>query len=155
MHALELKIPPPVVAALLGWLVWLAGRWLPLEALLLPADWRLVFALLCGAAGVTLDLVGLVTFRRARTTFNPLRPSATSALVEHGIYRRTRNPMYVGQLLALLGWLIWVGHPMGVLAPVALVAYVTRFQIRPEERVLQAKFGDAFSRYRARVPRWW
>ncbi|MFM2058349.1 MAG: hypothetical protein RLY71_2734 [Pseudomonadota bacterium] len=156
MHALELKIPPPLVAALLGALLWwLARLWPVPELLTLPSAWRLVPAVVCAAAGLALDLIGFVTFRRARTTVNPLRPAATSALVEHGLYGRTRNPMYVGQLLALLGWVIWVGHPVGVLAPVALVAYLTRFQIIPEERALQARFGNTFSRYRARVPRWW
>ena len=114
-----------------------------------------------GAAFAAIGLVGGVTalagdfqFMRARTTINPLRPQNTSALVTSGIYRFTRNPMYLGLALVLLGWSAFLCAAIALLGPVAFAAYVTRFQIVPEERVLLAKFGATYSEYLSRVRRW-
>ncbi len=85
---------------------------------------------------------------------NPHRPDRSSALVTSGIYGVTRNPMYVGLALGLLAWTAWLGHPAGLLATIAFVGYIDRFQIRPEQRAMQAQFGSAFDRYSRRVRRW-
>ena len=148
-HSLELLVPPPVVGICLAILVaWLAG------APVWP-DWlRLAGAVLCAGLGVGFDALGIWAFRQRRTTVNPLKPENTSALVTHGVYRITRNPMYVGLAWLLLAWAFWLGSPWGLLAPVALVAYLTRFQILPEERVLRAHFGAEFDAYAQRVRRW-
>jgi protein-S-isoprenylcysteine O-methyltransferase Ste14 len=100
------------------------------------------------------DLSGLLAFRRARTTINPMKPGASSAMVSGGVYRITRNPMYVGLVLLLCGWSVYLGSPWAWLAPLAFAAYVTRFQIVPEERVLARLFGAEYAAYRARVRRW-
>lgn len=154
LRLLELRIPPPVVAATLALLVWLAGRDWPEGLLPVPETWRLVLAAALMAAGAAADIAGLYAFRKAKTTFNPLTPDATSAMVTSGIYGRTRNPMYCGLVLLLLAWGLYIGHVTGLIAPVLLAAYLTRFQIIPEERILQAKFGAEFSRYAERVSRW-
>ena len=152
MTALELKIPPPIVAILAGVGMWLASPYGPSAAL--PSALR-IFALAAIAivGGVT-ALAGDVEFRRARTTINPLRPQKTSALVTSGVYRFTRNPMYLGLAMALLGWAAFLCSAFALLGPAAFVAYITRFQIVPEERVLSAKFGEDYSAYLARVRRW-
>jgi protein-S-isoprenylcysteine O-methyltransferase Ste14 len=107
--------------------------------------------MLC-ALVVALSAVWL--FRRFRTTVHPEKPENTTALVMTGIYRLTRNPMYVGVTLALLGWAVWLRVPVALLGPVAFVLYVNRFQIVPEERVLASKFGEAYAAYCRRVRRW-
>jgi len=71
-----------------------------------------------------------------------------------GIYRFTRNPMYVGLALVLLGWAALLSSPWALLGPLVFVLYINRFQIAPEERVLSAKFGAAYTEYIARVRRW-
>lgn len=71
-----------------------------------------------------------------------------------GVYRATRNPMYVGLALLLLAWTVYLGAPLALLGVAAFVAYITRFQIVPEERVLAQKFGPEFGAYRSRVRRW-
>jgi protein-S-isoprenylcysteine O-methyltransferase Ste14 len=82
------------------------------------------------------------------------QPAAASSLVTGGIYRWTRNPMYLGMALALAGWGLYLGN-FGALALVGLfVMYIDRYQIDPEERALTARFGDAFAAYRRRVRRW-
>jgi protein-S-isoprenylcysteine O-methyltransferase Ste14 len=85
---------------------------------------------------------------------NPLHPEATSSLVITGIYRHTRNPMYVGFAAVLLGWAAYLAAPLALLGPLTFVLYITRFQIIPEERALHAKFGPEFAAYQARVRRW-
>lgn len=105
-------------------------------------------------AGLGIDLAALVLFLRARTTVNPLKPQNVSALVIGGLYRFSRNPMYVGQALLLAGWAMWMGNLAGLLAVPAFVAWIDRLQIAPEERALEAAFGDAFRDWASRVRRW-
>nr|WP_255612533.1 isoprenylcysteine carboxylmethyltransferase family protein [Alcanivorax sp. 1008] len=115
---------------------------------------RLIVAVVLVLMGAGVSLAGVVSFRRARTTVNPLKPEKTSSLVCSGIYRVTRNPMYLGFLLVLIGWAVMLGSAFAVLGPVLFVVYISRFQILPEERVLQNLFGDEFTAYQARVRRW-
>lgn len=152
LGALELRVPPPVVALLLGAVMaWLAPQ--------TPAlDWhpllRMGLALLLVMAGGGFDLAGLLAFRRQRTTVNPLRPDKTSVLVTGGVYRISRNPMYMGMALFLLAWAVWLGALGAFMGPVAFVAWISRFQIQPEERVLAEHFGQAFADYKRQVRRW-
>jgi protein-S-isoprenylcysteine O-methyltransferase Ste14 len=104
--------------------------------------------------GIICSTLGVGSFRRARTTVNPLRPEAATALVVSGIYRVTRNPMYLGFLFLLLGELVWLGNPIAACVAPAFVVYLTRFQIRPEEAALRERFGLEYSKYAARVRRW-
>lgn len=152
MGWLELKIPPPVVALLVGVGMWALAR---VTFTLDVSPWARGWAcgLLLLAAGV-FDVSALLAFRRARTTINPLRPGNASSLVRGGVYRFTRNPMYVGLLLLLLGWAVWLAAPWALLGPLAFVPYITRFQIAPEERVLACLFGTDFAQYQASVRRW-
>lgn len=71
-----------------------------------------------------------------------------------GPYRFTRNPMYLGMVLILLAWCLWLGNAAALLALAAFVGYITRFQIVPEERALAGRFGAAYEDYRRRVRRW-
>lgn len=104
--------------------------------------------------GVVTVVLGALQFHRARTTLTPLNPGAASALVVSGIYRYTRNPMYVGIAIVLLSWAIYLSHPLSVLGVVAFVAYIHRFQILPEEKALRALFPGAFEAYARQVRRW-
>jgi protein-S-isoprenylcysteine O-methyltransferase Ste14 len=152
MHLLELKIPPPIVAILIAVAMWFVSRTGPSSELALLARGLLFGAL--ALVGGAVALAGDVEFKRARTTINPLKPQNASALVTSGVYRFTRNPMYLGLLLAMLGWCAFLWSVMALMGPVAFVAYITRFQIVPEERVLLAKFGPAYLDYVRRVRRW-
>lgn len=118
------------------------------------ADIRHGLAVALGLIGLALDMSGLVAFLRRHTTINPLRPAKTSALVTGGVYRFTRNPMYLGLACLLTAWALWLGAWQSFAGPLVFVAYITRFQIRPEERALSRLFGVAYSDYIARVRRW-
>lgn len=115
---------------------------------------RVTLTLLALILGGALALSGAISFRRARTTVNPLQPEATTALVTSGIYRFTRNPMYLGFALFLVAWAVWFAFPWSLLGVFGFVAYMSRYQIIPEERALAALFGSEFDRYRHRVRRW-
>jgi protein-S-isoprenylcysteine O-methyltransferase Ste14 len=152
MNALELKIPPPVVALLAALAMWVAARksgdaWAP-EVV------RLALAIALAGVGAAFDLSGLLAFRRAKTTINPVKPQSTSAMVTSGVYQLTRNPMYLGLAFALCAWAVYLWSGWALLGPVAFVTYVTQFQIVPEERTLTELFGADYTAYKARVRRW-
>ena len=152
MRFLELRIPPLAVVAVATLLMWTLARMLPSWELSLPG--RVPAAIAAALIGFLICVAGLVEFRRARTTTNPLKPEAASSLVAGGIYRLTRNPMYLGFALALLGWGIFLSNPAALAVLFAFVVYIDRFQIVPEERALEALFGEAFAAYRSKVRRW-
>lgn len=147
MNALELKIPPLALLLVTALLIW----WLPP---LWPLSLQTEVALLLMALGAVICLSGALSFRLARTTLDPRVPHQSSQLVDGGIYRFTRNPMYLGMALSLLGYGLWLGKGSALMAVVAFVLYLTRFQIIPEERALTQRFGASFSRYCQRVRRW-
>lgn len=152
MNTLELRIPPPVVASGLALLMWLTSLLFgPLPA---PCGYRLGAALALVAIGQSISISGILLFRRAGTTVNPLKPDAASSLVTNGIYRFTRNPMYVGMLLTLLGWAVFLWSPPALFYLAVFVLYINRFQIEPEERVLSSRFGADYAAYQTRVRRW-
>ena len=152
MRALELKIPPPVVALLIGAGMWfVAGQAASLQ---LPVVVRVVAFVVIALVGGSIALAGDLEFRRARTTINPFKPENSTALVTSGIYRFTRNPMYLGLTLGLLGWAAFLCSAWTLLGPVVFILFIGRFQIAPEERVLSDKFGAAYANYTARVRRW-
>jgi protein-S-isoprenylcysteine O-methyltransferase Ste14 len=152
MRWLELKVPPPVVALLLGLVAW----WLAPQgpAIAWPEWLRQGLAAALLLTGGSLDFSGLVAFVLRHTTINPLRPRRSSALVTTGIYRVTRNPMYLGLVCLLSAWAVWLSALLPWAAPVLFVLYITRFQIRPEERVLTELFGQPYTDYTQRVRRW-
>lgn len=152
MHALELKIPPPAVALLTAAVMW--GISLVTPSADVPAPIRLVAAIAIALTGLATAVSGAMAFRRAKTTTSPLKPETTNALVTSGVYRLTRNPMYVGITLVLLAWAVFLSSIWTLLGLLAFILYITRFQIIPEERVLAAIFGTAYSAYQARVRRW-
>jgi protein-S-isoprenylcysteine O-methyltransferase Ste14 len=149
---LELRVPPPVVAALVALLMWLVAQMLPMADFTLPAKGALAGTL--ATVGIALGLVAYFQFRKAATTVHPMKPQESSALVIGGVYRFTRNPMYLGMLLILAAWGLWLANAVAFLALPLFVTYLNGFQIAPEERALEARFGAAFTEYRRAVRRW-
>ena len=152
MNFLELKVPPVAVTFLTALLMWLVARSLPAGAFVVPA--RIQFAMILAIIGAATSTLGVVAFRRASTTVNPMKPEAASSLVHSGIYTVTRNPMYLGLLLVLTGWAIFLSNAIAFLFLPAFVLYINRFQITLEERALTSLFGQEFVTYQSRVRRW-
>jgi protein-S-isoprenylcysteine O-methyltransferase Ste14 len=152
MPSLELKVPPVPLAAVFAAAMFGVSSVTPAATFVIPGRIGITIGLALLAAG--LALAGVVAFRSNKTTVNPLKPGAASAVVSSGVYRFSRNPMYLGFLLALAAWTIYLSNALAALFLPAFVAYMNRFQIKPEERALLAKFGPAFSQYMAGVRRW-
>ncbi|GEM77881.1 methyltransferase family protein [Vibrio superstes] len=143
------KIPPPLVMLACGGLGgYIDGFSLTSE----PLVWLLAIAVF--AAGVWLAVVSIVSFKQAKTTINPLDPSQASLLVSHGVFRFSRNPMYVSLTLFLVAWscLLLSVAALGFCG--VFVLYITQFQIKPEEKVLMVKFGKQYEDYCHKVRRW-
>ncbi len=152
MQALEHKVPPPVLFLTAAALMWLTAR--QSMAIDLAPAWRIAGVLGLGMLAAAFAAPAILGFRRARTTINPVDIEAASSLVTSGAYRYSRNPMYVGLTALLLGWAVWLAAPLALVWILAFVAFITRFQIIPEERVMATKFGAAYSAYRSAVRRW-
>jgi protein-S-isoprenylcysteine O-methyltransferase Ste14 len=152
LSRLELKIPPLALVLVMAGLMWLVAKYLPVAPIHRGVAWLGTASL--AIAGVACIVSGGLQFRTARTTVNPTTPAAASALVTSGIYRHTRNPMYVGMTLILLAWSVWLSSLYSLIVPVAFVLYMNRFQIRPEEEALQDRFGEEFLAYKRGVRRW-
>lgn len=152
MRTLELKIPPGIVVLIAAALMGLLSRAGPAFGFMLPARRAAVFGLV--AVGAVISALGVISFRRAGTTVNPLKPGTASSLVVSGIYRWTRNPMYLGFLLSLTGWAVFLSNIMAFIILPVFVLYLNHLQIRPEERALASVFGNEFTAYQSKVRRW-
>lgn len=149
---MQLLIPPPLVLIILGAAMWAMDRLLPLArvtSVLLPP---LAMALL--VAGFVPMIAAAASLMLSRTTINPLRPDNASRLVTSGIFRLSRNPIYLGDLLLLAAWAMWLGNALNAVWLGFFVWYIQRFQIRPEERALERLFGETYRAYCANVRRW-
>jgi len=152
MRRLETCIPPPVVLLAAASLA-LLGAW-AVPSLEFPFPWHAHFGLVAGVFGLMLNLWPKRAFRRARTTVNPMRPELATDLVVTGLYRHTRNPMYLGHALILMGWFFYLHNITALIALMLYVTYVTRFQIIPEERMLAGQFPVQYENFKRRVRRW-
>jgi protein-S-isoprenylcysteine O-methyltransferase Ste14 len=152
MHVLELKVPPVAVVLVTAGFMWLVAWALPAMGFRFPA--RDLVAIGLALAGAATSALRVISFRRAGTTVNPMKPESSSSLVTSGIYELTRNPMYLGFLLVLLGWAVFLSSLPAFLFLPAFILYMNHFQIEPEERALAALFGPAFAAYKARTRRW-
>jgi len=152
MSALELKIPPVLITSLFALLMWLVSRLTP--AIPISPALKIIFLLVFAGLGAYVGLAAVASFRKANTTVNPLTPASISSLVVSGIFRRSRNPMYLALLLALTGWGLYLSNIFSLLVAVGFVLYMNRFQIQPEERALKEIFGSEFIDYKKQVRRW-
>lgn len=149
---LELKVPPVMLALLfacaMGFVAWICP-WATVE---IPQ--RIFLALGIWGIGLALIIAGAATFISAKTTVNPFTPELAISMVTSGIYRLSRNPMYVGILLMLAAWAVYLANILSASWLPLFVGYMNRFQITPEENALLAKFGGAYASYLKTVRRW-
>ena len=149
---MALKIPPLLLLVIVALLMWCVGYLLP-TAPMLQAPW-LALWLSAALIGAAFSLAGVLAFRRANTTVDPRTPAASATLVSGGVYRITRNPMYVGFGFFLLAWAVAINALSGLALLPFFILYMNRYQIVPEERMLENLFGDEYRAYKARVRRW-
>jgi protein-S-isoprenylcysteine O-methyltransferase Ste14 len=151
MRSLEHRIPPPVLMVFIGGAM---GASLLGAGPALPPTLRWVLATVFLLAAAAFGMPAFRAFARARTTINPVAIDQATTLVTSGIYRLTRNPMYVSLACLLCAWAFWLARPLAALGPLVFVLLIDRLQIAPEERVLTARFGAAYLEYQRSVRRW-
>jgi len=152
MKFLELNVPPPIVFLSFAGLMWLVSALFPWASFVLPA--KKMIALGIAAAGGMVAGSSILSFLRVGTTVHPHEPKKTSKLVVTGANRVTRNPMYLSLLFVLIAWGVYLANIASLLFVPLFVAYITRFQIIPEERALASLFGSEYESYCKRVRRW-
>ena len=152
MNALALKVPPVAQVIITAAAMYGVSKMVP--ALTFSLNGSTALAVGLGMMGMSLCVMGVTQFRKAQTTPNPQALEKVSSLVTSGIYRYSRNPMYLGLVLILLGWAFYLSHFLAfVLLPV-FILYMTRFQIQPEEQMMARKFGKTYQAYLNKVRRW-
>lgn len=149
---MKLKIPPVAVTLIFGGIVWFIDYFLPNETLNFNYRNWLISVLII--TGTSIAILGVIEFRRKKTTVNPQKPQNTSNMVDTGIYRLSRNPMYLGLLLILCGWILYSDNIYTLLIVPLFIWYMNIFQIIPEEKVMQEKFGIDYLNYKNEVRRW-
>ena len=153
MHnTLELKINPPLQMLISVVLIYAIAKILPVSVTLL--EYKGLLGSTFVFIGLFFNVAGGQLFRSAKTTGNPNRPELSASLVTSGIYRISRNPMYVGLIFLLLAWATWLGSWFSLVVIVIFQQYMTRFQIIPEEKALAKRFSEQFQDYCSQVRRW-
>lgn len=146
------RVPPPLIFLGLTLVGPVFDRLLAVPPLDFGRAVRTVLIVILVTLGLTLVLAAIRRFQRAGTRAEPWAPS--SAIVCDGIYRFTRNPMYVGMALVMLGLALVIGSISSLAMVAVAILVVDRYVIRREEAYLEAKFGSAYNEYRRRVRRW-
>ena len=154
MTQLENRLPPPLLWLIASAITWLVARadidGSPLQST--ASEW---LGVLFAVVGIGVAFAGLREFSKANTTSDPHNIDKASALVTTGVYRFTRNPMYVGLSLLSIGWGLRLGTAVGLAVGTGLLIVALIFlQIRPEERALSETFGSEYAEYRSSVRRW-
>ena len=152
MKTLELKLPPVAQFLIVVAGMWLLAKYVPALSLDIPARRSLVVLFFC--LGGIVAVPAIMAFRSASTTVDPRRPDKATRLVVSGVYRYSRNPMYLGLLFLLIAWALYLSNLAAFAGLAAFVLIMNRLQIQPEEAAMEARFGDEFRTYRESVRRW-
>jgi protein-S-isoprenylcysteine O-methyltransferase Ste14 len=148
------RVFPPAVPLIVIFTGILLNRLWPIDVgLELPILARYMLGgLIVVGAIVALGLWPVILFKRSGEDPNPWKP--TSQIVQSGPFRYSRNPMYLQLVLVCIGFALMLGN-LWILLLTPLAAFVLqRYAILPEERYLEAKFGEEYLRYKRRVRRW-
>ncbi|MGB0908158.1 MAG: methyltransferase family protein [Maricaulaceae bacterium] len=149
---MKLRIPPVLQFFLCGALAMLVSHYLP--SFSYDSSILKIPAYVIGTAGILILLTAIASFVNARTTVNPHKPETASKLVITGLYRISRNPMYLAMAMLLIAGTFLSGNWAAFIGPVVFVALITHLQIKPEEEVLTGQFGVAYTAYCQQTRRW-
>jgi len=149
---MRLKLSPALVFLIFAMFMYLLSRFLPFGDFEFFGRDYLIWVLM--GMAVLIALISLFQFFTSKTTIDPRTPYKATKLVKGGIYKFTRNPMYLAILLVLLAWGLWLGNAFNTLLAAGFVGYMNKFQIKPEEEALATIFGKEFQQYCIQVRRW-
>ena len=151
MGGLELKVPPPFIALIVCVFMWLSNH---IKGGGFAYGTALYAGMILMAVGFVLAFTGLRTLVGNRTTPSPTKIDRAKKLVTSGLYQFSRNPMYLGMVIFLIGWTVLLGNLWLLAGPIGFALYINRFQIKPEEQMMATKFGSNYDAYKSRVRRW-
>ncbi|WP_055392366.1 methyltransferase family protein [Flagellimonas eckloniae] len=149
---MKLRILPPLVMLIFGFFMYSLNLLLPFGNF--DFFGRRELAIFLVALAFLVITIALFQFSRVKTTTNPINLKKTSSLVTNGIFKYTRNPMYLGMLLILLGFGLKLGNAFNTLLAAGFVYYMNHFQIKKEEQALMELFGKEYTLYCKATRRW-
>ena len=144
------KIPPPIVTLLFGLIIYFSKN-------IFPEINNMIFyalSLFFIVAGPLILISAARSFRAQQTTINPIDIHKTSSLVVTGIFKYSRNPMYLGMVLILFALSLRFNLIGGIIFTYIFIIYITKFQIIPEEKAMEKIFREEFLEYKNSTRRW-
>ena len=148
----ELKIPPVLVTLITILIAYVLAKAIPIT--IIDILYNDVVAGCFIFLGFVLILNSLFIFKYHETTANPLKPETSSTLVTTGTYKLSRNPIYLGLLLIVLGMIIYYKALSSIIIIPIFIWYMTQYQIIHEENAMKSLFGSEYENYYQRVRRW-
>lgn len=148
--SLKNKIPPPLVTLFFGAMIYYSTALIPSVSF----KYQCLLAVLVLIMGIAIILAAILTFRQLQTTINPLQPNKATSLAVSGVFRFSRNPMYLAMLLILVALSLASGALAAVFLLPGFVIYISIFQIVPEEQAMEKLFSDQYLKYCKKVRRW-
>ena len=144
------KIPPPIVTLFFGLCIYLSRPYFPeFSFSILNSLSTISFVL-----GITVFATAVSSFKRQNTTVNPISIEKASSLVVNGVFKYSRNPMYLGMLFILLGLTFKFNLIGGLLFTSLFMIFISKFQIKPEEAAMEKLFDQEWKNYIKNVRRW-
>ena len=147
---MKTKIPPPILALVMIVLIYLSSFFIESTTF----NYQGSLSVLVLFLGLACAIPSFKLFARYKTTISPLKPSDATALVTEGMYRYSRNPMYLGLLLLTIASTIWFGTWFGIIVNILFIFLINFLQIIPEEEALLEIFGEEYEEYKKNVRRW-
>ena len=146
---LKTKIPPPLITLICILIIYFFEK-----EFIFFEDWNIYISGFFLLGGLLIIAFAVFKFAKTKTTVDPTKPSKTSSLVISGIYRITRNPMYLGMLFLIISFTFYKLSLLGAIVIPSFIFYINKYQIEPEEYEMRKKFGENFEDYCKKVDRW-
>jgi len=144
------KIPPPIVTLFFGLCIYLSKSFFPEFSFSILSSLSIISFIV----GISVLVTAIISFKNHETTINPISIEKASSLVVTGVFKYSRNPMYLGMFLILLSISFKFNLIGGIVLTMLFAGYITKFQIIPEEIVMNKLFGDEFEKYKNKTRRW-
>ena len=145
-----IKIPPPLIVLTLIISIYFSSK--KIDLINIPFQLEISFFIL--SLGILVFINPVLKFIKSKTTINPIQFEETNRLVTSGIFKYSRNPMYLGMLMIIISTSIFYLNIYSILTPFLFVFWINKFQIKREEIFLTKKFGKEYLLYKTKTRRW-
>ena len=145
-----IKIPPPLIVLVLIVSIYFSSK--KIDLINIPLQLEISIFVL--SAGILIFVNPVLQFIKSKTTVNPIQFEDVNKLVTSGIFKYSRNPMYLGMLMIVLSTSIFYLNIYSILTPLLFMLWINKFQIKREEEFLIEKFGDEYLSYKKKTRRW-